>query len=996
MRIPETPNSVSDLDLMKRLDLYAKGEAQWRRDGTTIGPKEQKECGLLYSHIIAVVEKAINPLLDRINDKEMDTFTLHDTNHGMKVAHIMWHILSEERKNHLSPSEIALMVYSAFIHDIGMFLTEEERRNRLDPNSDLWEQLDFDVDVKAKISILRSQIYDQSLPDCQRDRLIRDLYQAEEALLCKDTRENHSTSKRYNEIIENLQAIHNTDHSKIPDIYSALSFHDDRFDRMLVDICVSHCEDYSALIERDKINSERPRFPREMAIGNSTADALMIAAALRMADILDFDRERTPPVLFHYFFPGPFINSDNKAKIEWSKHLSISNWSIEENNIIFKGNCDNYIVHHAIANFCNIIHVELESTLKLFYESGSTMKPFVIPSEIKCEITEIDYKYMPYRFELDDERVYKLLMGGSIYEDPLMSIRELIQNAVDACKFKDRITLSSDPSIIPINTDRIEIKYCEPESEGCQPKLIVTDTGSGMDKTIIENYLLKVGKSYYDSIDFNKYRIQLRKTGNDFAPISEFGIGILSCFLISDRIEIKTSIWENLRNDTKEYNLIIDGPTRLIKINENPNSGINRFRGTCVTLHLVKGSRKNKLLPPSWEEVLKYIKSVCVALEYDIKVIHCENSNCVEHIISPITYNIERNSSEFISIPLDSPELGIRGVILIGNAYNIYQKNKDPLTELDAVIDEELDTARGSYVFTRGGFPIFVSANLPESPFKCNMGRIALTWEGKSNKRYHLPNLSRTSISNSNEIRNEISKQWFSFLLDNPNPRYKEYLFLATISGAIDNNDLLKWQWLEKYSAFDLYKFIRNIWLLELKEVNNITKKDIEEWESGNEILIYDSYNIGRISSTLLSLILPIICRKARDNKSIYLRSPKDNWREILQLNHSFITNRVNWGPFAEYLSPIEDFFLYTYPGWLPFNEKFRDKVSIFTSDELFILGRIYYSILNRSGYKVPRTNEAEYQLLIRSKDEIGDLLIGHRKNNKFIKDIAIKYKGAN
>jgi len=32
MQIPETPQSILDLDLMKRLDLYAKGEASWEAD----------------------------------------------------------------------------------------------------------------------------------------------------------------------------------------------------------------------------------------------------------------------------------------------------------------------------------------------------------------------------------------------------------------------------------------------------------------------------------------------------------------------------------------------------------------------------------------------------------------------------------------------------------------------------------------------------------------------------------------------------------------------------------------------------------------------------------------------------------------------------------------------------------------------------------------------------------------------------------------------------
>jgi hypothetical protein len=33
-------------------------------------------------------------ILDRVGSHEMDTFTMHDRMHGLKVSHLMWHILS--------------------------------------------------------------------------------------------------------------------------------------------------------------------------------------------------------------------------------------------------------------------------------------------------------------------------------------------------------------------------------------------------------------------------------------------------------------------------------------------------------------------------------------------------------------------------------------------------------------------------------------------------------------------------------------------------------------------------------------------------------------------------------------------------------------------------------------------------------------------------------------------------------------------------------------
>ena len=67
--------------------------------------------------------------------------------------------------------------------------------------------------------------------------------------------------------------------------------------------------------------------------------------------------------------------------------------------------------------------------------------------------------------------------------------------------------------------------------------LCCKDNGIGMTKEIIENYLLKIGNSYYKSSEFYKKQAQW---GGTFAPTSQFGIGILSCFMLGNKIEIIT------------------------------------------------------------------------------------------------------------------------------------------------------------------------------------------------------------------------------------------------------------------------------------------------------------------------------------------------------------------------------------------------------------------------------------------------------------------------
>ena len=183
---------------------------------------------------------------------------------------------------------------------------------------------------------------------------------------------------------------------------------------------------------------------------------------------------------------------------------------------------------------------------------------------------------------LSVDRVYQLLMGGAIYDNPLMAVRELVQNAVDACSYRDALTQVQEPGFQPDTKNRITITYEEPTDKQPYPILRVADTGTGMDKWAIERWFLKVGRSFYNSTEFNRSRIELRKQNVDFAPVSEFGIGFLSCFLLADRVEVETAMWESMRGDIRKRHLEIDGPTRLIRIRETANEGLKRFKGTSI------------------------------------------------------------------------------------------------------------------------------------------------------------------------------------------------------------------------------------------------------------------------------------------------------------------------------------------------------------------------------------------------------------------------------
>jgi molecular chaperone HtpG len=439
MQLPDSPGHLRDLDLMKLLASYGEGQATWFEDGRELGARERSACQRLYANLTNFVEASLHPLMDRVTAREMQGFTMHDRHHGLKVAHLMWHILAASRRKLLSPGEIALLVSSAHFHDLGMGLSDDERKERLNSSSSLWDTVDPDSEYSKALARLTTFAQSGTAATTITQDAIFQVQQAQEALLCLDCRERHATRSRYEQIINSLVDFHKADPSKIGDPKTALAFDGDSFEDKLIEICISHNEDAHVLLDPDPNNFDQLRFPTQYPIGCCVADTRLVAAALRLADILDFDRERTPPVLFHYLLPQSDDPRENMSVREWSKHLAISNWQIESEKITFRGRSPSAFIHHVIVEFCHTIEDEIRRTKSIYADDDW---PFVLKPSVLAAIEATGYRYLPYRFSLDEQRVYDLLMGKNLYRERLDAVRELVQNAVDACKLRDSLMQS--------------------------------------------------------------------------------------------------------------------------------------------------------------------------------------------------------------------------------------------------------------------------------------------------------------------------------------------------------------------------------------------------------------------------------------------------------------------------------------------------------------------------------------------------------------------------
>jgi hypothetical protein len=197
---------------------------------------------------------------------------------------------------------------------------------------------------------------------------------------------------------------------------------------------------------------------------------------------------------------------------------------------------DEPAVESDLRDFLVTIEKELLECNALLRTCSAKWVDLPLPGRINRDnIVSNGYTFGDFRFKLDRNAILDLFMGEDLYSEPEVFFRELLQNAIDAVRA--RCDLEGAES----TNSRYHITITDWfDTEGYQ-WIKFEDDGIGMDLDIVENYLLRIGSSYYSSLDF---QAKLARRGVDHmihrVPISRFGVGLLSTFMVSNQIELST------------------------------------------------------------------------------------------------------------------------------------------------------------------------------------------------------------------------------------------------------------------------------------------------------------------------------------------------------------------------------------------------------------------------------------------------------------------------
>ena len=375
-------------------------------------------------------------------------------------------------------------------------------------------------------------------------------------------------------------------------------------------LCVGHCLDLEDL-------EDHVSYPVGYPVLRETANVRALTVYLRLIDLLDLAEDRTPYVVWKFVAPrDPF------SRIEWEKHRSlrpVTTMSYQSGRIILvNGRADNPEVYAALEDLRVYCEKQLVGCTDVLARMNDPHHKLDI-HHIDWQVAPVGFKPILVQFEFDRERMFEIL-GEEIYQgDIYVFLRELLQNSIDAIRM--RRTLLRRKGIEPGTVGTIQVSVEHGNNGDC----IVTwrDDGIGMDEYTVRNYLAVAGKSYYTSRDFEQL-------GLDMDPISKFGIGILSCFMVAQRVEIETFMDPYFLAAPEALKITIPDPRKQFRIETIP-SEITQI-GTTVRV-FVEGRKLPKIDEGFVEplHVTRYLLLIAGFVEFPIVITEADRKTVIIH-----------------------------------------------------------------------------------------------------------------------------------------------------------------------------------------------------------------------------------------------------------------------------------------------------------------------------------------------------------------------------
>ncbi|MFD9859430.1 HD domain-containing protein [Streptomyces alboflavus] len=195
-------------------------------------------------------------------------------------------------------------------------------------------------------------------------------------------------------------------------------------------------------------------------------------------------------------------------------------------------------------------------------------------------------------FRLDERRVRELLMGVQLYKDRDLAVRELYQNALDACRYRRARTQYLDRSGRgggAAYTFAGRIAFEQGRDDDGRAYLECRDNGIGMGDAELRGVFSQAGARFAEQSDFKLEHAAWSEVDPavEMHPNSRFGIGVLSYFMLGDEFTVTTCRMGLDGRPGPVLRASIHGPGHLFRIVTVAERGDEP--GTRVRLYLREG-----------------------------------------------------------------------------------------------------------------------------------------------------------------------------------------------------------------------------------------------------------------------------------------------------------------------------------------------------------------------------------------------------------------------
>ncbi|MFB7866231.1 caspase family protein [Streptomyces sp. NPDC056069] len=156
------------------------------------------------------------------------------------------------------------------------------------------------------------------------------------------------------------------------------------------------------------------------------------------------------------------------------------------------------------------------------------------------------YDAPPPRFQLSEDGIKPLIMGTQLYGDHTLAVRELYQNALDACRrrqarqqYAAAVEEITADQVDPLASYTITFTLARDAADG-RVYIECRDPGIGMTAEELRDLFARAGRRFEQSPARVREMRRWRREGIVPEQNSRFGIGVFSYFMLAEAIQVTT------------------------------------------------------------------------------------------------------------------------------------------------------------------------------------------------------------------------------------------------------------------------------------------------------------------------------------------------------------------------------------------------------------------------------------------------------------------------